>query len=69
MVYINDLPETLGSPFFLFADDLKILNGLSKAEDLPNDLQAAALWANHWDMEISWAQSKTLRFSRGQHAT
>ncbi len=42
---MNDLPKALSSLSFLFADDLKIVISLSKAEDLATDLQAAALWA------------------------
>ncbi len=59
-VYINDLPEALSSPSFPFADDQKIVNSSSKAEDLTTDLQAAALWATQWDVEFSWAKCKTL---------
>ncbi len=66
VVYINDLPEVLSSPSFLFADEIKIVNSSSKADDLTTDLQAAALWATQWDMEFSWAKCKTLHFGRGQ---
>ncbi len=65
VVYINDLPEVLSSPSFLFADDLKIVNSSSKADDLTTDLQAAALWATQWDMEFSWAKCKTLHCGHG----
>ncbi len=41
----DDLPEALSSPSFLFADDLKIVNSSSKADDLTTYLQAAALLA------------------------
>ncbi len=66
VVYINDLPEALTSPSFLFADDIKIVNLSSKAEDLTTDLQAAALWATQWDMEFSWWRCKTSHFGRDQ---
>ncbi len=66
MAYINDLPEVLRSFSFLFADDLKIGNCSSKANDLLADMHTAALWASQWDMEFSWMKCKTMHFGRGQ---
>ncbi len=66
VVYITALPEALSSASFPFADDLKIVNGLSKAEDLTTYLQAVALRATQCDMELSWVKCKTWHFGRGQ---
>ncbi len=66
VVHIHDLPEALSSPSVLFADDLKIVNSSSKAEDIMIDLQAAAFRVTQWDMEFSWAKCKTLHFGRCQ---
>ncbi len=60
------LPEVLRSFSFLFADDLKIVNCSSKADDLSADMHTAALWASQWDMEFSWTKCKTMHFGRGQ---
>ncbi len=66
VAYINDLPEVLSSFSFVFADELKIVNCSSKADDLSTGMHTAALWASQWDMAISWTKSKTMHFGRGQ---
>ncbi len=53
VAYINDLPEVLRSFSFLFAGDLKIVNGSSQADALSADMHTAAVLDSQWDTEFS----------------
>ena len=51
VIYINDLPDSVNSDSFLFADDTKILRQITSAEDsitLQNDLKMLEEWSNKW---------------------
>ena len=50
-MYINDLPETISSEVYLFADDTKIFNIIVDDESintLQNDLRKLEEWSNKW---------------------
>ncbi len=66
VVYISDLPEEMRSLFFLFANDMKLVNRSSKSENFSEDLHTAALWVAQRDMQFSWSKCKTMYFGRGQ---
>ena len=51
IVYINDLPESVKSNIFLFADDTKILKQITSKEDalnLQSDIDSLEQWSNKW---------------------
>ena len=51
LMYINDLPETISSEVYLFADDTKIFNIIVDDESintLQNDLRKLEEWSNKW---------------------
>ena len=51
VLYINDLPESVISHTFLFADDTKMYNIISKPSDcelLQGDLKNLAQWSGKW---------------------
>ncbi len=51
VIFINDLPETVKSQIYLFADDTKIYSGISNLEDseqLQDDLNKLQMWSNKW---------------------
>ena len=51
VIYINDLPDTLSSNTFLFADDTKVFRKITSKEDalaLQADLAALQLWSDKW---------------------
>ena len=51
VVYINDLPESVKSNIFLFADDTKILKQITSKEDaldLQSDIDSLEQWSNKW---------------------
>ena len=51
VMYINDLPECVKSQAYLFADDTKIFQIISKDEDctqLQDDLDTVSEWSDKW---------------------
>ena len=51
VIFINDLPNVAKSDTYLFADDTKIYNIISKKEDteqLQNDLNKLSDWSDTW---------------------
>ena len=52
LVYINDLTETLRCPYYLFADDVKIV-GSPTTEALQEDLNRIHCWTTQWDLSLN----------------
>ena len=51
VIYINDLPESVKSDIFLFADDTKILKHITSekdALDLQSDIDSLEQWSQKW---------------------
>lgn len=51
VLFINDLPEIVESTAYLFADDTKVFNIITRAEDRPKlqrDLDCIADWSDEW---------------------
>ena len=51
VIYINDLPESISSPSYLFADDTKVLREISSKEDakrLQDDIDTLDAWSKKW---------------------
>ena len=51
VLYINDLPDAVNSPTYLFADDTKIFRGIHSQEDsdiLQEDIEKLFQWSNKW---------------------
>ncbi len=53
LLYINDLPATLGDSALLFADDVKILFPRSQSSRLLSSLFSAWAWAAKWNLPIN----------------
>jgi ribonucleases P/MRP protein subunit RPP40 len=56
LIFINDLPESLGCCIKLFADDTKLYSIISDDESadlLNNDLQALLEWSNRWQLDFN----------------
>ena len=66
-IFIDDLPETLSSPCFIFADDVKIV-GAEGREILADDLDRAIKWAKRWDLPLNPGKSYLLTKSEEQLA-
>ena len=57
LIYINDLETDIASKIKFFADDTmlfsKVLDPVSSADELNNDLLSIQLWAHQWKMEFN----------------
>ena len=59
VIYINDLPETVRSDVYLFADDTKIFKALNSDNDkdiLQSDLTNLMDWSEKWLTQFSHRQ-------------
>ena len=51
VIYINDMPECVDAPIYLFADDTKIYSEINKAGAkglLQKDLDCLQKWSDTW---------------------
>ncbi len=56
LIYINDMPEGVGSYISLFADDAKLLRKISShknCEELQHDLNKIYEWNKRWEMQFN----------------
>lgn len=70
VIYINDLPDSVKSPVFMFADDTKLYNRIRSEEDknqLQIDLDALQLWSDTWLLKFHPEKCKVLSiYNRSQ---
>ena len=66
LVYINDLPATISSRFFLFADDCflqeKVQSPCDCASKLNHDLTSISDWAKRWLVTMNESKTKSIVF-------
>jgi len=72
--YINDLPETIASFIFLYADDTKVFRRVDCELDrdyLQHDLDQLAEWARKWQLRFNIDKCKILHLggARNRHET
>ena len=70
LLYINDLPESLGSTVRLFADDSLLymtIRSQADTEILQNDLKKLENWEEKWLMEFNTDKCHVLRVTRKQN--
>ena len=70
VIYINDLPDSITSDSFLFADDTKILRKITSAEDsitLQNDLKTLEEWSNEWLLRFNADKCHVLSLGKIEH--
>ena len=67
VIYINDLPETVESDVYLFADDTKIFKVLNSANDkdiLQSDLTSLMDWSKKWLLSFHPDKCKHIHITR-----
>ena len=67
VIYINDLPDRLISPTFMFADDTKIFREVTCQGDqeiLQDDLNALQSWSNEWLLRFHPDKCKVMTVTR-----
>ena len=65
-IFINDLPDNMTNLCKMFADDTKII--AAPGISLQNDVQAAAAWAEKWQMMCQKVQNSSLWTQQPQTA-
>ena len=68
VIFINDLPESVESNAFLFADDTKVFKIISDATDniaLQGDLDCLQEWSNRWLIGFNAAKCKHMHIGSG----
>ena len=68
---MNDLPRSISSQVFLFADDTKIMQSISTLADyvqLQTDLDNLAKWCNMWQLNFNATKCKVIHFGRATHS-
>ena len=59
LVYIDDIDDNVTSRLYKFADDIKVVKGISNIEDsvnLQRDLDRITGWADNWQIEFSFSK-------------
>ena len=68
IIYINDLPDTLGGEIYLFADDAKIFKHIKSEQDV-QDLQqtcdALQHWSDRWLLKLNVSKCMMIPISAG----
>ena len=67
IVFINDIDENISSTVLKFADDTKLLRGLSNDRDINNlqeDLMKLFQWSQDWQMLFNIEKCKVLHVGR-----
>ena len=69
LIYINDLPHVLLSPYLLFADDTKIYSHIRSEDDIMSttsqqDIDELLKWSEMWQMPFNISKCKCLHMGR-----
>ena len=67
VIFINDLPDTVSSEIFLFADDTKVFSinkSVVDIEQLQRDLDALETWSNTWLLKFHPEKCKKLHVGK-----
>ena len=67
VLYINDLPDSVKSQIFLFADDIKVFRPILSEKDsleLQNDINSLDEWTNKWLLKFNPDKCHVLRMGK-----
>ncbi len=67
LIFINDLPDSVTSEVFLFADDIKIfreIKGEEDQQDLQQDLTTLEDWSNKWLLRFHPGKCKHMHIGK-----
>ena len=71
LTYVNDLPRSISSQVFLFADDTKIMRSISMLPDhvqLQTDIDNLAKWCDTWQLNFNATKCNVIHFGRATHS-
>lgn len=72
VIFVNDLPETVNSDMYLFADDTKIFKVIKNSEDeeiLQKDLITMGTWSDTWLLRMHPEKCKHMHIGKQQRRT
>ena len=67
LIFINDLPSVVSSTTALFADDSKVYNPVSTAEEvkaIQKDMDSLYKWSTKWQLPFNKGKCKAMHFGR-----
>ena len=67
IIYINDMPTSVLSSIYLFADDAKVYRNISSNDDTPtpqHDLQQLEKWSERWQLRFNSNKCKVMHLGR-----
>jgi len=67
VLFINDLPEIVGSPVALFADDTKVFRAIETQEDsdmLQSDISKLQKWSEKWQLPFNKSKCKVMHYGK-----
>ena len=67
IIYINDMPTSVLSSIYLFADDAKVYRNISSNDDPPtlqHDLQQLGKWSERWQLRFNSNKCKVMHLGR-----
>ena len=70
LIYINDIVDNLSCTTYLFADDMKLFNGITQDADmarLQSDICAVDTWTDHWLLKLNAQKCKVMTVSKYNH--
>lgn len=65
LVYIDNLVENLKCPYYMFADDVKVV-GEPGQQDIQEDLDTIVRWTQEWDLPLNLTKCTRLVCARGE---
>ena len=71
LAYVNDLPRSISSRVFLFADDTVLMQSISTLADnvqLQTDLDNLAQWYDIWKLNFNATLCKVIHFVQATHS-
>ena len=71
LIYVNDLPRSISSQVFLFADDTKLIRSIFTLADhvqLQTDLDNLAKWCDAWQLNFNATKCNVIHFGRATHS-
>ena len=62
ILYVNDIPDTVNSEFYMYADDSKLLNECGNSDVIQNDLDLLSDWSKVWLLKFNEDKCKVIHF-------
>ena len=71
LIYVKNMPESISSHVFLFANDTKLIRTISTLANhvqLQTDLDNLAKWCDTWQLNFNVTKWKVIHFGQATHS-